>query len=137
MQNNAKIGGILSIISGAVGVIWLLGVIISLVGVVLFFGDASVYYGDYYHGPAASSDEVLFAIMVIYAIVGGFFTLVGVLGIVGGVFALRKKNWGLALAGAIGGTLVFFPCGIPAIVFIAMGKAEFEGQSAPGETVVS
>jgi hypothetical protein len=48
-----------------------------------------------------------------------------VLAIVGGAFALKKRHWPLALAGAIAGTITFFPCGIPAIIFVSLGKEEF------------
>ena len=48
--------------------------------------------------------------------------------IVGGIFALRRRVWGLALAGAICAFLVpaGFILGILAIIFVAMGKREFE-----------
>jgi hypothetical protein len=128
MQNNAKVGGILSIIAGSIGVLWLIGMVFSIVMMSVFFADSRMEF--YYRGDIPP-DAVLTAMMAIYAVIGGFFTLVGVLGIIGGVFSLRKKNWGLALAGAIAGTLVFFPCGIPAIIFTAISKPEFEGQSTP------
>ncbi len=50
----------------------------------------------------------------------------GVLAIVGGVHALQRKNWGLALAASIA---VFFPSwvlGIPAIVLTSLSREEFE-----------
>ena len=127
MQNNAKVGGILSIIAGAFGVFWLIGTVFMIIIMLFVMTDSSMYY--YNGGP--TPDVAFNIILTVYAVIGGFFTLVGVLGIVGGVFALRRKNWGLALAGAIAGTLVFFPCGIPAIIFTALGKPEFEGQNAP------
>jgi hypothetical protein len=85
---------------------------------------------------------------MICAVVGGFLTffiaglgaLIGVpiiilsiVTIIGGVFAIRKRAWGLALAGAICGFIVGLPLiapsillGIPAIVFTALGKGKFE-----------
>jgi hypothetical protein len=54
------------------------------------------------------------------------FAVVGILAIVGGIYALQRKIWGLALAGSIA---AFFPSwilGIAAIVFIALSKNEFE-----------
>jgi hypothetical protein len=58
--------------------------------------------------------------------------LIGALGIVGGVYAIKKKHWALALAGAIAGTVTFFPCGIPAIIFVSLGKEEFTaGEQLP------
>jgi hypothetical protein len=57
------------------------------------------------------------------------FAILGILSIVGGVFALSRKAWGLALAGSI--TALFAPplfwlLGITAIVFTALSKNEFE-----------
>lgn len=121
MQNNARIGGILSIVAGAFAVFYLLG----LVFMVLVFSIASVESGFYYDG-YGSPDGVFTAVMIFYIIFLGGFTLLGVLSVIGGIFALRRNNWGLALAGAIAGTIVFFPVGVPAIVFIALGKGEFE-----------
>jgi hypothetical protein len=57
------------------------------------------------------------------------FAILGILSIVGGVFALSRKVWGMALAGSI--TSLFSPplfwlLGITAIVFTALSKNEFE-----------
>lgn len=54
--------------------------------------------------------------MIIFAIIA----------IVGGVFALRKRIWGLALAGSIFALFCAWIFGIPAIVFTVMGKKHFK-----------
>jgi len=56
------------------------------------------------------------------------FAVLGILAIVGGVFALRRKVWGLALAGSIAALFApwFWLLGIAAIVFTALSKSEFE-----------
>jgi hypothetical protein len=53
--------------------------------------------------------------------------ILGALAIVGGIFALRRRLWGLSLAGAICATLtpISFILGVPAIVFIALSHDEF------------
>jgi hypothetical protein len=53
-------------------------------------------------------------------------TIFAVIAIVGGVFALRKRTWGLALAGSIFALFCAWILGIPAIVFTVMGKGEFQ-----------
>ena len=122
MTNNAKVGGVLSIVAGAFGVLWLLFFI--AIGVVMLLIPGGFDGGRFFNGTTPAG---FFAVMAaIYIIIGIFYALVGVLAIVGGVFALRKRHWGWALAGAIGGTIVFLLCGVPAIIFIAMGKAEFQ-----------
>jgi hypothetical protein len=52
-----------------------------------------------------------------------------VLAVVGGIDALRRRNWGLALAAAIIVTLPFSLLGVAAIVLLALSKEEFT--SAP------
>jgi hypothetical protein len=53
---------------------------------------------------------------------------VSIVAIVGGVYALRRRAWGLALAGAICSvfTVWGWVLGVVAIVFIALGKDEFD-----------
>jgi len=59
--------------------------------------------------------------------IGAPLIVFGVVAIVGGVYALRRRMWGLALAGSIcalvGPRAVL---GILAIIFVALGKSEFE-----------
>jgi len=55
-----------------------------------------------------------------------FLFIGGIMPIVGGIFALKRKRWKLALAGSIGvitGTVFF---AVPALVLIIMSKNEFE-----------
>jgi len=56
-------------------------------------------------------------------IVGLLAIMTGVVAVAGGLCALKRKVWGLALAGSI----CSVPCwlGIPAIIFIALSKQEF------------
>lgn len=52
--------------------------------------------------------------------------IIAILAITGGICALQRKNWGLALAGSIA---AFFPSwllGIAAIVLVILGKDEFK-----------
>jgi hypothetical protein len=56
----------------------------------------------------------------------GLLVALGILAIVGGVYALRRRIWGLALAGSLCSFIFLFPLGIPAIVFVTMGKGEFQ-----------
>lgn len=51
---------------------------------------------------------------------------VGALGIAGGICALRRRKWGLALAGAIAVVLPASELGIAALVLVALARDEFE-----------
>ena len=127
MQNNARIGGILSIVAGALGG---LGSLMWMLLMILVFSiattESSYYYDDFRY--TDGSFTVFMFIWIVFAV---FFFLLGALGVVGGIFAIRRKNWGLALAGAIAATVTFFPVGVPAIIFTALGKNEFETGSPP------
>ena len=73
--------------------------------------------------------------------VWGFIALLmGVMSIIGGIFALMRKAWGAALAGAITALYPWGIFGILAIIFVAMGKQEFgktaakDGENKPAGT---
>jgi hypothetical protein len=124
MENKAKTAGILSIISGAFGV---LGLGWALLGL---FMMGSMFRGGIM--PYAPPREFFIVFTVVYILIGLCSLLLGVLAIIGGIFAIKKKRWGLALAGAIAGTVTFFPCGIPAIILISMAKQmEFSTPQPP------
>jgi hypothetical protein len=51
----------------------------------------------------------------------------GIIAIVGGTYALRRRVWGLALAGSICALFNFVGIlGILAIIFVSLGKGKFE-----------
>lgn len=127
MQNNARTGGILSIVAGALGG---LGSLMCILSMILVFSIA-VTDSRYYYDGYRYADESFTVFLVVWIVFALFFVLLGALGVVGGIFAIRRKNWGLALAGAIGGTITFFPVGVPAVIFVALGKNEFEAGSPP------
>lgn len=129
MQNYAKVGGILSIVAGAFGVLWGFASVFCIIA-------TFVVYNEPYYDVAPSTDVLMFALLF-YGFLGLLFLAAGVLAIVGGVFALRKKVWGLALTGAIAGTIAFFPCGIPAIIFTSLGRKEFNNKEPPATAVVN
>jgi amino acid transporter len=58
-----------------------------------------------------------------------FALLLGIMSIIGGIFALMRKAWGAALAGAITALYPWGIFGILAIIFVAMAKQEFSKPS--------
>ena len=102
------IGGILTIISGALAS---LGAVNYAVGL----GDVSgLGKGDI--PPFVPS--IIFGVPVLSIIIG-------LLALIGGILAMRRKNWKWAIAGSIAGSLSVLPLGIPAIILIALSKDEF------------
>ena len=103
--------GILSIFAGAIGVI--IGIGFAAIGAIekgLLAQFGIPYLGQLMAGVAAVP------------------IVLGIVGIIGGIYALRRKVWGLALAGAIC-ALFILPFGILvgllAIIFLTLGKNEF------------
>jgi hypothetical protein len=54
------------------------------------------------------------------------FIILGIVALVGGIYAIRRQSWGMALAGAIAAFLPSSILGILAIIFVAISKNEFK-----------
>jgi hypothetical protein len=106
-------GGILSIVAGGIHFIgWL--------GVGLFLSSVYGLSGDLGLGVPNISHAIVWIITLP-------FVILAIVAIVGGVFALQRRIWGLALAGGICAILspLTFYLGIVATIFIALSKNEF------------
>ena len=113
--------GILNIVGGALRI---LGAIVLLIGVMFFIPVAvSVSPGPVPDMPNLMIPGVLSTILVIGLV---FLLIVGIFPIIGGIYALQRKKWGLALAGSIVAILGSSIMGILATIFVAMSKDEFE-----------
>lgn len=120
-------GGILSIVAGVPGVTG--GIILAL----LAAGVASL--GAIFPMiPGIGNVPLLAGILAGVGIFLGLIAILpialGAVAIVGGVYALKRKRWGLALAGSICSVITFSLLGIPAVIFVAIGKEEFEALPA-------
>jgi hypothetical protein len=109
-----KVAGALDIAAGVVGLIAVFGLIVA----VSFAQGALGFIGVSYWIP-------MHAIAVI-----GIFTIPlfvsSVLAFVGGIFAVQRRVWGLALTGSIS---AFFPVpilGLVSVILTALAKDEFE-----------
>ena len=109
--------GILDIISGATGLIAVFGLIIA----VLITGGLFIPGTEYIPGFVPS---LLTGIAVLIAIFS-------ILSLVGGIYALQRKKWGLALTGSIAAIFASLPLlgglpvGITATILAAISKNEF------------
>jgi hypothetical protein len=101
--------GILSIIAGALGLIG--GIIVLVLGGTIAGVGLSA---------AVPRWIMIFGAIAIPIII------LGIVAIVGGIYALKRRIWGLALAGSICSLICVWFLGIPAIIFAIMGKDEFE-----------
>ena len=100
-------GGILAIIAGAIGVLF--GLLLAVAGA--FAGAVVGAFIPFIGGAVAGA----FAIPLI----------LGIVSIIGGAYALKRRLWGLALAGSICALFCAWFLGIPAIIFVILGKSEF------------
>jgi hypothetical protein len=66
-----------------------------------------------------------------WSIIGGCITVLGIVAVVGGVSATKRKRFGLSLAGAVCG-LISGVLGIVAVVFVSLSKREFEAKDRSG-----
>ena len=110
-------GGILSIISGAMG----------LIGIVFL-----ITFGAF---SAETAHDVLTSLGFLQTVIPlrviGFISIplfiMSMVAIIGGIYAVQRKVWGLALAGAI--CAIVLPVqllGILSVIFIAVSKKEFK-----------
>lgn len=62
-----------------------------------------------------------------FSAIGAPLIVLGIIAIIGGMHALRRRTWGLALAGSICALVgPWFVLGILATIFVAIGKDEFK-----------
>ena len=115
------VAGILCIVGGAIGavvgliimsLIWIAGGMLDFLLKIASESNQEI--------PAAPSLEAGIVIVVLIAIT---------VALVGGICALKRRIWGLALAGSICALVGGVIPGILAIIFVSLGKREF-GSSA-------
>ena len=108
--------GVLSILAGVLG--GSSGIVGVLIATVVGWGEDDLLL-------RLMLPDIPLPLMVLGAIATPLI-IAGIVAIVGGIFALKRRIWGLALAGAISAVFPCFFLGIPAIIFVVMGKDEFE-----------
>ena len=114
MEKTAKptVAGIFMIVNGALNVI-LAAFFVVGVGFAMPFLDTTPGY-----------DMVaLGGIFVVGAVIG---IIVSLFSIISGAYCLKRRLWGLALAGSIIATLQIIILGVPALILVAVSKQEFE-----------
>ncbi len=131
MGNKGQVSGILSIVSGVMG---LLGAL-CMVMIIAFASTFINVYNEIDNPYIYDTQSFTTLLTLIYGTIGVVLCVFGIFGIIGGVFAIKRKYWGLGLTAAIVSIFTFFPCGIAATIIIALGKSEFDKPKyAPGMT---
>lgn len=108
------IAGVLSILAGAANILVAFLLFIAMLVVQGVVGFGTVPFWIPFHVPA-----VLFLLSFP-------FIIAGITAVIGGIFAVQRRKWGLALAGSIA---ALFPCGIVGLVsmiLLGISRDEFE-----------
>ena len=100
--------GILDIVSGV-------GMLFVCFWLVLAGGIVSIVGGDV---PAWVSG-LLFGLAIPFAVLA-------ILAVIGGIFSIRRKLWGMALTGSIAAFFCCFLFGIISIILVAISRSEFQ-----------
>ena len=106
--------GILDIISGVLSLFWAIS---------LFIGFAVTSGCWAVPGGVGYIPEFVPGIIMGWAIISIIITAVI---LVGGIYAIKRKQWGRALTGSILAILAFLPLGIVATVLVAQSNNDFE-----------
>jgi hypothetical protein len=104
------VAGILSIVSGA----------LKLIGILV------IIFASFFLAVEPSMSTRIQHPVILLSMVVIVLAILGVLGVVGGVYMLKRKNFGLSLAGSIAAFLPFNLLGLAAIILLALSKKEFE-----------
>jgi hypothetical protein len=120
-SNRATVAGILDITAGIFG---LVGCIPLLV---LAFGGAAAL--GMVPEPEANRLAIIPLALFLPLAFLGF--LAGLIAIFGGIAAVNRRRWGLAVAGAIAAVFGFFPIGVLAVIFTILAEPEFRAARHP------
>ena len=116
----STVAGVLTMVIGVIDALAFFG---TVVAIILF--NNSTRFMDYINDQIYPLTTGWFSAMLIFAAV--VFAVVAVLAILGGIEALQRKHWGLALAGAIASIFgPWWPVGITGTVFMALARDEFK-----------
>lgn len=107
----AKASGILSIAAGA---LFIIAVIIGGLFIWMVVEGFAV-------GLGGSTDGRLLLLLVLALP----FLAIGTVAVFGGAAAIRRQNWGLALAGSICSLICLLVLGIPSLILVILSKHEF------------
>ncbi len=105
------VAGVFNIITGGLGILGAFATFFGFGVVTGAFGIPTGYIPEFVPGIVLGS--------------GIFILIVAVLALIGGIFAVQRKQWGWALAGSIAAIFSLIILGIPAIILVAISKNEF------------
>ncbi len=127
--------GIMTIITGAMGIaggvfLFLLSGITGALGGVDWSQWVEGWSSGWW-GPGAADipgmmGEVMGITTTFFLIAGIVVLVFGIIALCGGISAIKRRRWGLSLAGSILSLFLMPILGLLAIIFVSLGKSEFE-----------
>jgi hypothetical protein len=127
--------GVLTIISGVMGIVgsvflFLLSGLMGALGGAGWSQWMEEWSGGWWGPGAADITGMMDQIMsgaAIWITVAAIVVLVfGVIALCGGISSIKRRRWGLSLGGSILSLFIMPILGILAIIFVSLGKGEFE-----------
>lgn len=112
------VAGRLNIVAGVIHLIGFVGVIIAIIAI-----SSGPYIWQFAPQIFPMAIGMALTILIIVAV---FTAIVGILPLIGGIFSVQRRQWGLALAGSIAAIFGTAVLGILAVIFTAMSTDEFE-----------
>ena len=120
-------GGILSIVAGIYLIVVGVSVAVRLMLASVIGPDGVRYFWQLYIVGSPFFPFIYYWPSYLWVIVGGCVGILGIVAIVGGISAIRRKRFGLSLAGAIC-ALPSVILGIPAVILVSMARREFRAR---------
>lgn len=114
--SKATIGGVLSVIAGGSAILG--GVVLVTIGLI---GSSALVL---VHDPDLPQVVKFLPLLFFYTLAMLLFVSGGV-AVAGGISALQRRSWGMALAGSIAAVLCVLPLGAVAVVLTVMAEGEF------------
>ncbi|MDD1768380.1 MAG: zinc ribbon domain-containing protein [Methanomassiliicoccales archaeon] len=117
-SSKSLIGGILVVISGLIGIVT--GLILAVTASTILDALGDMYGAD-----------ILQAVEGVLVACGVIWFIIGLIALIGGIFAIRRKRWGIAIVGGVFGLLTIGPyfigsiLGLIGLILIAISKDEF------------
>ncbi len=108
--------GILDIVSGAIGMVG--GIYFVILSAVFQTIHEVIHIDPVIIQQTEQIISKLFAVPFVLV-------FIGIISIIGGVYALQRRIWTFALAGAISSCIVFPIFGIPSVIITALAQEEF------------
>ena len=113
------VAGILNIIVGVLRLLAVFGIIIAIIVINAISYWSGLIEVEIYPLTVGALIGILIAVAV-------FLAIAGILSLLGGISALQRRRWGLALAGSIASIIGPIIIGIPALIFTIISKNEFD-----------